>query len=218
MSNISIENLSVTAQAKSDQLNSDDLLGGDLMITVTSVRIGTSDQPVIIGYEGDNGKPYKPCKSMRKVLIFAWGENGNAWIGKSMTLYNKKDVKFGGVEVGGIRISHMSDIQSDIKISLTATRGKKEPYMIKKLELSRPKAQPAQQKQEKPLSDRIKNLLTAFSSLGVTDAMIGEKIATEAVKMSYEQFSELAIIYTEIKNGAPVDTFFSVSQESVEEF
>lgn len=218
MSNITIENLSVTAQAKSDQLNADDLLGGDLTITVTSVRIGTSDQPVIIGYEGDNGKPYRPCKSMRKVLIFAWGENGNAWIGKSMTIYNKKDVKFGGVEVGGIRISHMSDIQSDIKISLTATRGKKEPHMIKKLELKRAAPNQPQQKQEKPLLERIKNLLTAFSSLGVTDAMISEKIATEAVKMSYEQFSELATIYTEIKNGAPVDTFFGVASESVEEF
>ncbi len=133
MSNIS--NLNDTIIPKSDQLNSEQLLSGCITVKIVGVSRGSSEQPVIINYEGDNGRPYKPCKSMRKVLIFAWGEDGNLWIGRSMTLFNKTDVRFGGVEVGGIRISHMSHIERDISVSLTATRGKKEPHIIKKLTL-----------------------------------------------------------------------------------
>src|SRR3546814_1799328 len=70
---------------------------------------------------------------MRKVLVFAWGSDGGAWIGQSMTLYNRQDVKFGGEEVGGIRISHLSDIDKDIAIALTATRGRKEKTRIQRL-------------------------------------------------------------------------------------
>lgn len=128
-----ISNLSDTIIPKSDQLNSEQLLGGSITVTVTDVRRGTDDQPVVINYKNDNGRPFKPCKSMRKVLIFAWGDDGREWIGKSMTLFNNPEVKFGGVKVGGIRISHLSDIERDIALSLTATKGKKEAFVIKKL-------------------------------------------------------------------------------------
>ena len=131
--NTNVNDLRDTIIPKSDQLNADQLLGGSMTITVTSVSRGTTDQPVVINYMDDNGRPYKPGKSMRKVLIFAWGENGGDWIGRSMTLFNKQDVKFGGVAVGGIRISHMSHIERDIALSLTATKGKKEPFTVKRL-------------------------------------------------------------------------------------
>lgn len=130
-----VSNLSDTIVPKSDQLNADQLLGGPITITVTNVERGTADQPVVVYYAGDSGRPYKPCKSMRKVLIFAWGDDGHAWIGRSMTLYNNPDVMFGGVKVGGIRISHLSHIDRDISISLTATKGKKNQYTIHKLQV-----------------------------------------------------------------------------------
>jgi hypothetical protein len=134
-----VSNLSDTIIPKSDQLNADQLLGTNMTIRVTGVKRGSGDdQPVVIHYEGDNGRPYKPCKSMRKVLIFAWGEDGSAWVGRLLTLYNKADVKFGGVAVGGIRISHMSDIKADLALSLNSTRGKKEPVIVKKLDASDP--------------------------------------------------------------------------------
>lgn len=135
-----VNDLSDTIIPKSDQLNADQLLGGPLTITVTNVRRVSEDQPVVINYEGDNGRPYKPCKSMRKVLIFGWGPDGTQWIGRSMTLFNKADVKFGGMEVGGIRISHMSHIDGDIKISVTSTKGKKDQQIIKRLVVADPLA------------------------------------------------------------------------------
>lgn len=117
---------------KSDQLNSEQLLTGTMTIRVTGVTVTTSaEQPVTIHYEGDDGRPYKPCKTMRKVLILAWGHDGSAWAGKSMTLFNDPAVKFGGQSVGGIRISHVSHIDRDIAVSLTATKGKKTLHTIK---------------------------------------------------------------------------------------
>lgn len=128
-----VSNLRDTIIPKSDQLNSEQLLSGPMTITVTSVNRGSDDQPVAIHYEGEAGRPFKPCKSMRKVLIFAWGDDGGEWIGKSMTLYNDPTVKFGGVKVGGLRISHLSHIDRDIALMLTATKGKKQEFIIKKL-------------------------------------------------------------------------------------
>lgn len=120
---------------KSDQLNADSLLAGPITVTVTDVRRGTSEQPIDILITGGH-QPWKPCKSMRRILISAWGENGKAWIGKSMTLYCEPSVKFGGVAVGGIRVSALSHIESDLAISLTTTRGKRSPFTVKKLSVA----------------------------------------------------------------------------------
>lgn len=134
-----VSNLRDTIVPNSNQLNADQLIAGPMTVTVTAVRRGSGDdQPVTVHYEGENGRPFKPCLTMRKVLIFAWGEDGEQWAGKMMTLYNRRDVKWGGVEVGGIRISHMSHVEGDIKLSLAVTRGKKEPIIIKKLDASDP--------------------------------------------------------------------------------
>lgn len=131
---IDVSNLRPTIVPKSDQLNADQLVGGPMTVTVSEVRVTTSDdQPVIVHYEGENGRPFKPCKTMRKLLIFAWGEDGRAWAGRSMTLYHDPSVRFGGSEVGGIRISHMSDIEGPIRVNLTATKGKKALHTIEPL-------------------------------------------------------------------------------------
>ena len=130
-----MSDLSTTIAPKSDQLNADDLIGGATKtITVTKVSLlGETDQPVAVNFQGDNGKPYKPCKSMRRVLVHVWGKDGNAYIGRSMTLYRDDKVKFGGMDVGGIRISHMSHIDSPVTMALTATKASRKPYTVKPL-------------------------------------------------------------------------------------
>ncbi|QAZ38458.1 hypothetical protein C1M51_02925 [Methylibium sp. Pch-M] len=132
--NATVEDLRPTIIPKSDQLNAEQLLGGPMTVTVTDVRLGSSEeQPVIVHYANEGGRPFKPCKTMRKVLIHAWGADGRDWVGRAMTLYNDPAVKFGGEDVGGIRISHMTDIERDVKVSLTSTRGKKAKYEIRRL-------------------------------------------------------------------------------------
>ena len=138
--NATVEDLRPTITPKSDQLNAEQLLSGPMTVTVTDVRVSDSgEQPVIVHYSGEDGRPYKPCKTMRKLLVHAWGENGLAWIGRSMTLYNDPDIKFGGEAVGGIRISHMTDIERDIRVSLTSTRGKKAKHEVRRM--ARPQVQ-----------------------------------------------------------------------------
>ena len=130
--------LSNTITPKSNQLNADDLLIGPRTIKVTDVKAGSAEQPVAIYFEGDDGKPYLPGKSMRRVLVFAWGRNSSAYIGRSMTLYCEPTVAFGGVKVGGIRISHMSDIAQPIQLALTETRGKKKLFAVEPLATGAP--------------------------------------------------------------------------------
>jgi hypothetical protein len=70
---------------------------------------------------------------MARVLVAAWGANSKAYIGKSLTLFRDASVKWAGMEVGGIRISHMSDIGGTQTIPITVTRGNKKPYLVKPL-------------------------------------------------------------------------------------
>ena len=103
------EQILASVVPKSDQWNYDDLIGGPVTVTVAGVSAGAADQPVNVRLVNDK-KFYRPCKSMRRVLIMLWGDDGHKWVGRSMTLFGDPNVKFGGVAVGGIRISHMSDI------------------------------------------------------------------------------------------------------------
>lgn len=130
---MSIENLSHTIVAKSDQLNADDLVGGPMQCVVQNViATGNADQPIAI-HIGNGYQPWKPCKTMRRVLIMAWGNDGRAWIGRSLVLYNDPNVSWAGVKVGGIRIAEMSHIPQDILVMLQEKKGKKAPISIKKL-------------------------------------------------------------------------------------
>ena len=99
-------------EPKSDQMNYDDFIGGaKKTIRISEVRdSGNGEQRISIHYEGDNGKPWKPCKSMCRVLVEAWDDDGLQYVGKTLTLYGDPSVKWAGKEVGGIRISHMSHI------------------------------------------------------------------------------------------------------------
>jgi hypothetical protein len=124
-----------TITPKSTQTNADDFLTGPRTITITAVRANgdNADQPVAIEFSGDEGKPYLPCRSMRRVLVALWGVDAKAYVGRSLTLYCDPNVMFGGLKVGGIRISHASHIEKPITMALTATRAKRAPYTVQPL-------------------------------------------------------------------------------------
>ncbi|HEV7455356.1 MAG TPA: hypothetical protein VGN96_01160 [Roseococcus sp.] len=125
---------------KSNQLNADDLLPGPRTIRITRVSgTGNGEQPVAVSFEGDDGKPFLPCKSMRRVMIAAWGADASQYAGRSMTLYRDPKVKWGGMEVGGIRISHMSHIEREMVMALTVTKKERAPYRVKPLVIEAPK-------------------------------------------------------------------------------
>lgn len=113
---------------KSDQLNADDLLTGPLTVTIEGVKRGDREQPIVVEIAGH--RPYKPCKTMRRVLIAAFSDDPKQWIGQKMTLYCDPEVTWAGVKVGGIRISHLSGLDKPKTFLLTQTRGKKAEVTI----------------------------------------------------------------------------------------
>jgi len=118
-----------TIEPKSDQLNADDLIAGPIIATVRQVKRGPSEQqPVEIIIDGH--RPYRPCLSMRRILIHAWGDKAENWLGKSMKLIHDPNVTYGGQAVGGIRIAELSDIDLAFEIPLTLRRGKRELYKV----------------------------------------------------------------------------------------
>lgn len=126
-----------TIAPKSDQINADDLIGITKTITITRVTGNdNADQPVNVFFDGDDGKPFRPCKSMRRVMVHCWGPDATKYVGKSMTLYCDPDVTFGGMKVGGIRISHMSHIDVPQTMALTASKAKRKPYRVQPLATS----------------------------------------------------------------------------------
>lgn len=121
--------------AKSDQLNADDLVGRELEGTITAVILrGIADQPVHIVIDGDTKKPWKPCKTMTRVLKEAWANDTAMWIGQRVRLFNDPKVKWGGVEVGGIRIKGLSGIPEDRTFAVSETKGKRNPMRVRLLE------------------------------------------------------------------------------------
>ena len=128
-----MDDMKPTIEPKSDQLNADDLITGPITIKVTKVAIKSGEQPVSIFYEGDNGKPYKCCKSMARIMVAAWGADSKRYVGRSMTLYRDETVKWAGMAVGGIRISHMSDLDDDMTMALTVTRSNRKPFTVRPL-------------------------------------------------------------------------------------
>ena len=131
-----VSDLRDTIIPKSDQLNADQLIGGSIVIQITAVSRATDEkQPLVVHYAGENGRPWKPCLSMRKILVAAWGADGNSWIGNRVELFNDETVVYGGQQVGGIRIKGMSGIKSDATFYITEKRGKKTKVSIKMLQI-----------------------------------------------------------------------------------
>ena len=124
---------------KSDQLNADDLIAGPITVTIDRVTGGSTEQPVNVHLVERPGRPYRPSKSMRRVLVIAWGRESDLYAGRRLTLYRNPDITFGREAVGGIEISHLSNIDGPLTMSLTATRGKKRTNTVQPL----PDASPA---------------------------------------------------------------------------
>lgn len=125
--------LAATTAPRSDQQNFDDYVAGPKTLTISEVRAGTAEQPVEIHVVEYPGRPYKPSKSMRRVLVQAWGSDGATYAGRRITLYGDPDVTFGRDRVGGIKISHLSHIAAPVQVALTVTRGKRAPFTVQPL-------------------------------------------------------------------------------------
>lgn len=128
-----------TTAPKSDQQNFDDYVGGPKTVTVAGVKAGNAEQPVEVHLVEFPGRPFKPSKSMRRVLLGCWGADSSVYTGRKMTLYGDPEVRFGGQAVGGIRIAALSHLDKPVTIALTVTRGKRAPFTVQPIVTEVPK-------------------------------------------------------------------------------
>ena len=122
--------ISESLAANSAQQNYDEFLAGPKTVTVSEVKKGTTEQPVEVHLAEFPGKPFKPAKSVRRVLAAAWGTDASAWAGRRLTIYGDPEVRYAGKAVGGLRVSHVSHIDKPVTVALTVTRGKREPFTV----------------------------------------------------------------------------------------
>ena len=99
---------------KSDQLNAEDLLTGPRTFTIEKVAAGSIEQPVNVHLVEFPGRPYRPSKSMRRLMVAAWGKESSVYAGRRLTLYRNPDIMFGKDKVGGIPPSAPT-IPDDVK-------------------------------------------------------------------------------------------------------
>jgi len=125
--------ISSTTAPRTDQQNFDNYLAGPKTLTISEVKAGTAEQPIEIHLFEFPGQPYKPSKSMRRVLMMAWGAEASVYAGRKITLYGDPTVRFGSAVVGGLKISHLSHIDKPVKVALTVSRGKREPFIVQPL-------------------------------------------------------------------------------------
>jgi hypothetical protein len=156
--------LTRTIIPKSDQKNADNFLAGPQTFTVTDeIEYADEQQPAGLVLDGDTAHPYKPCKSMRRVLDVAWGKE--SYVGRRLTLYNDPAVRFGGQETGGIRISHLSHIRKTLRFNLTETKGKKRPFTVEPLpDAQAPRTPPA----DRPTPEQMRALGECFTEARIT--------------------------------------------------
>ena len=124
--------LTDTIAPTSDQLDAVDLLSGARTFTIEKVSKGNAEQPVNI-HLAEFPRPWRPGKSMRRVLVACWGADASAYVGRRVTLYCDPDVRFGGQAVGGTRIAALSHIDKPRQVPLLVSRGKSAIFIVKPL-------------------------------------------------------------------------------------
>lgn len=138
--------VSDTLAPRSDQQNYDDYIAGPKTVSVVEVKKVQGDQPLELHLTEYPGRPFKPSKSMRRVLAAGWGKDASKWAGKALTLYGDPSVRWAGQPVGGIRISHMSGLDGPLEVPLTISRGKREKFTVQPLQ---------QTQQQRPSIDEL---------------------------------------------------------------
>lgn len=128
--------MKITAEPRSDQWNADDFIGGPRVFTIASVKPGTAEQKYDIELAEGQGRAWRPPLTVLRLLIAAWGDEASQWTGRRVELYRDESIRFGSDAVGGIRVSHMSDLPTGDKpftVKLTSTRGRRASHTVEPL-------------------------------------------------------------------------------------
>ena len=135
--------MSASIAPKSDQLDAIELVAGPQTFTIEKVAQNNAEQPWNF-HLAEFPRPWRPGKSMLRVMAAAWGLDGSKYAGNRVTLFCDSTVQFGNEVVGGLRISHMTGIAKPLKVPLLVKRGKSALFTVQPLpDAPKPAAQPA---------------------------------------------------------------------------
>lgn len=188
--------LTDTIAPTSDQMDAEDLLSGPRTFTITKVTGGSTEQPVNI-HLAEFDRPFRPSKTVRRLLVAAWGGKGDTYVGRRLVLYRDPDVKFGGIAVGGIRVSHMSDLPDNEPLSLVlmTSKGKRATYVVKPLTKPAPTTTaPTPQ----TLDQRIEAATAAYARANVTVPMLEAKVALPRDEWGEQTVANLEALYARL--------------------
>lgn len=186
-----------TAQARSDQINSDDLINTHVDVTIKAVQRGpTKEQALQIALE-ETDKFYRPSKTFRRALIGCFGDEPANWVGQRIRLVRNPDTTFGGVKVGGIEVSHAS-VAAPIVLMLSTRRGKKSAVSIDVIPpIQKPVPMPAEVKEAaaaitKPArgtisGDALEGDLTGVGEDRPADEVTKGKVINAFAAIGYDQ-------------------------------
>ena len=117
---------------RSDQMDAIELVAGPQTFTIAKVAAHNTEQPWNL-HLAEFPRPWRPSKSMLRVMAAAWGLDGSKWAGNRVTLFCDSTVQFGNDIVGGTRISHMTGIDKPLKVPLLIKRGKSAMFTVQPL-------------------------------------------------------------------------------------
>lgn len=165
MSNDSDFDFGETLTAKSDQLNADDLVGGAITVQIIDAKRGDSPEQPLVLRLSDGHRPWKPCKTARRILAACVGStNTGALIGRWVRLYRDPDVTWAGKAVGGIRVDGMSGLAKPVTIALALNKKSKAEHRIS------PIHPPTTDKPSQPPTDPLSDLAALLEGHGLTVA------------------------------------------------
>jgi hypothetical protein len=184
---------------KSDQLNADDLIAANKIIVISGVNINLGiEQKIIINYQGDNGKPWKPSKGMGRVLTEILGGDPDKWVGETVELFRNKEIRFGKEKCGGIQIAGMSAVRNVTTLLITTAKGKKSSITIQPIasagnqqhqRVQAPAAQPEQPNAKREWAVKLKAAVN-YGSIAVDEVWVMVPVELRADMDSFykEQF------------------------------
>jgi len=126
--------MKITAEPRSDQWNADDFIGGPRTFTIAGVKVGAAEQKYDVQLVCED-RVWRPPLTMLRLLIAAWGDEAAVWVGRRVTLYRDPAIRFGSDQVGGIRVSHLSNLPGGkrFSVALSESRGRRKQIAVEPL-------------------------------------------------------------------------------------
>lgn len=189
-------------EADSDCLVAADLVGGPLTILVERVtESGKNDKKKIDIFYANSEKPFRPCKSMLRILCELWRTtDATTFIGRGITLYREPDCMWKGEKTPGVRICGLSHIEKAVTVVANERRGKMNTYQIEPIR-PWPPAAPERQAQPTP-EERLQRTLDGIARASIPALEAAEQALKQRTESGEIQPDQAEVIRAAIEGRA----------------